>query len=100
MHEVILGDVARDIGGDRQRVEDVDTRYDGISFKHILLPFWTAGFRFGGKTYQFVVNGRTGEVRGERPYSIVKIALAVAVVIALAAAAAYLFAGTQQMSTY
>jgi len=40
------------------------------------LPLWTAGFQFRDKTYRFVVNGRTGKVRGERPYSAVKIALA------------------------
>ena len=30
-----------------------------------------------GKTYRFVVNGRTGRVQGERPYSAWKIAFAV-----------------------
>lgn len=77
MDQVIRGDIARDIGGDHQRIQAVDTRHSNTRFKHLLLPVWSSGFRFRGKTYRFVVNGRSGKVRGERPYSAVKIALAV-----------------------
>lgn len=65
--------IKRDIGGDLQRINQVNTQHSNIKFRHILLPFWVAGFQFNKKTYQFVVNGRTGEVQGERPYSTVKI---------------------------
>lgn len=77
MHPVIRQDIRYDIGGDQQRISNADTRYSGIRFKHILLPFWIAGFRFGNKTYQFIVNGRSGEVQGDRPWSVIKIGLAV-----------------------
>jgi DNA-directed RNA polymerase subunit RPC12/RpoP len=77
MQPIIRSDIARDIGGDHQRIHRVQTQHRNIRFKHILLPFWIAGFRFRNKTYRFIVNGRTGEVQGERPYSIIKIALAV-----------------------
>ena len=40
----------------------------------MLLPVWVAAFRFVGRPYRFVVNGRTGEVQGERPWSFWKIA--------------------------
>ncbi|MGI9501260.1 MAG: zinc ribbon domain-containing protein, partial [Geminicoccaceae bacterium] len=73
-----------DIGGDSQRIHDIQTRYGDISFKHILLPVWVASYRYGGKAYQFVVNGQTGEVQGERPYSWIKIAIAALVGLALA----------------
>ncbi|MEM7195748.1 MAG: primosomal protein N' (replication factor Y) - superfamily II helicase [Pseudomonadota bacterium] len=85
MHPVIRQDIRRHIGGDQQRISRADTQYSDISFKHILLPFWVAGFRFRDKTYQFLVNGRTGEVQGDRPYSRLKIALAVIVLAVLAA---------------
>jgi hypothetical protein len=39
----------------------------------LLLPIYAGAYQFGGKTYQIVVNGRTGEVQGGRPYSWVKI---------------------------
>ena len=76
MDKVIRDDVRRAIGGDQQRITALDTRHSDTTFKHVLLPLWTAGFQFRDKTYRFVVNGRTGKVRGERPYSVVKIAMA------------------------
>ena len=77
MHPVIRQDIRMDIGGDQQRINHADTRYGNIRFKHILLPFWIAGFRFRNRTYQFIVNGRTGEVQGDRPWSLIKIGIAV-----------------------
>ena len=76
MDETIRGDVRRAIGGDQQRVTGLRTRHGDTTFKHVLLPLWSAGFRFRDKSYRFVVNGRTGKVRGERPWSVVKITLA------------------------
>ncbi len=87
MDDVIRGDVKRDIGGDRQRVHSVNTRYHEVTFKHILLPVWLAAFRYRGKPYQVLINGQTGEVEGERPYSWLKITLAVLSAAAVAAAA-------------
>ena len=84
MAQVIRRDVRHDIGGDSQRIHDIQTRYGNVSFKHILLPVWIASYRYGGKAYQFVVNGQTGEVQGERPYSWFKIAMAVLAALALA----------------
>jgi hypothetical protein len=77
MAPVIETDIRRDIGGDEQRIHRRDTRYGAVSFKHILLPIWVSAFRFRDRVYRFVVNGRTGEVQGERPYSAWKIALAI-----------------------
>jgi DNA-directed RNA polymerase subunit RPC12/RpoP len=84
MAQVIRRDVASDIGGDGQRIHDTRTRYADVSFKHVLLPVWVAAYRYGGQPYQFVVNGQTGEVQGERPYSIIKIAIAALVGLVLA----------------
>jgi hypothetical protein len=77
MAQVIRTDVKRDIGGDLQRIRHLDTRYRQIRFKHILLPIWMSVFRFKNKAYRFVINGRSGEVQGERPYSPWKIAAAI-----------------------
>jgi predicted RNA-binding Zn-ribbon protein involved in translation (DUF1610 family) len=77
MAQVIEDDCRRDIGGDEQRVSSVDTDYRDIMFKLMLLPVWIACYLHAGKTYNILVNGRTGEVAGERPYSALKITLAV-----------------------
>lgn len=69
--------VRQDIGGDEQQVHSVDTRYSDLTFKHILLPVYISAYRYQGKVFQVIVNARTGEVQGERPYSIWKITFAV-----------------------
>ncbi|MFK7858970.1 MAG: hypothetical protein AB8B64_09120 [Granulosicoccus sp.] len=98
MDKVIRGDVKRAIGGDQQRIQQLSTKHSDTTFKHVLLPLWIAGFQFRGKTYRFVVNGRTGKVRGERPYSIIKIALAAVAAIAIAAALLLVVSSSQGMS--
>jgi len=84
MDLAIRASIARDIGGDHQRIDSVRTQYDGVTFKHILLPVWLSAYRFKEKVYRFLVNARTGEVQGERPWSGWKItacALAILLVI-------------------
>lgn len=95
MDRVILRDVKFDIGGDRQRVHDMDTAVSAVTFKHILLPIWMAAYKYRGKTYRFVVNGRTGRVQGERPYSAWKIAFAVLAGAIVAAVFGYIIAMNQ-----
>jgi DNA-directed RNA polymerase subunit RPC12/RpoP len=70
-------DVRSDIGGDQQSIDELSTHYSGITFKHLLLPVYAGAYRFNGRVFQIVVNGRTGEIQGERPYSVWKIALLV-----------------------
>jgi len=77
MEGLITQDVRRDIGGDEQRIDHVDTATSNETFKHLLLPVWIGAYRFQGKVFQVVVNARTGEVQGERPYSAIKIAMLV-----------------------
>lgn len=78
--------VRRDIGGDEQRISRVSTAYDDVRFKHFLLPLWISSFRYRDEVYRFVVNARTGEPAGERPWSALKITIAVLGGIALIAA--------------
>lgn len=77
MDPVIRETIHNDIGGDRQIVHYANTTYHNPTFKHILLPVWLSAYRYNNKVYQFIINARTGEVQGERPYSAIKIALAV-----------------------
>ena len=71
----IQADIRRDIGGDHQRIHTARSQFDDITFKHILLPVWISAYKYGGKSYRFLINGETGEVQGERPWSIAKIIL-------------------------
>lgn len=75
--------IRRDIGGDEQRISHMNPRYSDISFKHVLLPVWISAYRYRDKVYRFLVNARTGEVQGERPWSWIKILFTVLVVAAI-----------------
>ncbi|WP_213451683.1 hypothetical protein [Rhizomonospora bruguierae] len=91
MAPVIERDCRRDIGGDEQRVTSVDTAYSDVMYKLLLLPVWIAAYLHAGRSYQVLVNARTGEVIGERPYSAAKIAATVVAALALVAAVVALY---------
>ncbi len=85
MEAVIRMDVRRDIGGDHQKIHSLQTRHDGITFKHILLPMWICSYRYREKVYRFLINARTGEIKGQRPWSRVKVAMAIFAGVVVAA---------------
>ncbi len=91
MAPIIEKDCRADIGGDEQRVERVNTTYSNITYKLMLLPVWVCCYLFAGKTWQVLINGQTGEVQGDRPYSKLKIAAALAAGLLLAALILFLF---------
>ena len=84
-------EVRQRIGGDVQRIHSIRTRYDAITFKHLLLPTWLMAYHYKNKSYQVMINAGTGEVQGERPYSWVKITLAVLTAAAAIGTAVILF---------
>lgn len=84
MDEAIHDTIRRDIGGDEQQVHGTETRWDDVTFKHVLLPVWISAYRYRDRVYRRLVNARTGEVQGERPWSWIKIALLVIVLLAVA----------------
>lgn len=89
MDQTIARDIRFDIGGDQQRISEAKTQISDATFKHILLPVWLAAYKYQGRTYRFIVNGRTGAVQGERPWSRWKIAVAVVAGALAAGVAAY-----------
>ncbi|WP_341861845.1 TFIIB-type zinc finger domain-containing protein [Gymnodinialimonas sp. 57CJ19] len=89
MNAQIERDIRRDIGGDAQKIDAMNTHVDDVTFKHILLPVWIAAYKYHDKSYRFVVNAQNGKVQGERPYSWGKIALAVLGAIVIAGAVFY-----------
>jgi len=79
----IANTVRSDIGGDTQQITSINTQYNDITFKHILLPLWISAYKFNDKVYRFTINARTGEVQGERPYSAWKIAFLIIGILAV-----------------
>ncbi len=93
MEPQIRAAICRDIGGDEQRIHQMTPRYHQIRFKHILLPVWLSTYQYADKTWRFLVNGQTGEVQGERPWSAWKIAFAVVAVLLVVGGLIYLNQG-------
>lgn len=88
----IRSEINNDIGGDDQRIDQMDTSYLRKAIKYIMLPVWTSAYNYNNKTYQFTVNACTGEVIGQRPISVIKIVLFVLMILAIIAVAS-LFIG-------
>lgn len=77
MEQEIDSTVRRDIGGDKQRVHHKNTQWSNLTYKHVLLPIWLLTVMYEGRAWQVFMNGATGEIHGERPWSKIKIAAAV-----------------------
>ncbi|HSD82605.1 MAG TPA: hypothetical protein VLG46_02030, partial [Anaerolineae bacterium] len=63
-----------------------DTKFTSIgftteSFWLVLFPIWISSYTYRGKLYRVLVNGETGQVAGDKPFSRIKV-LAVAAAIA------------------
>lgn len=91
MEEQIRELVRRDIGGDEQRITGMKVAWDKLTFKHILLPIYVSAYRYKGKSYRFLVNGQSGKVKGERPYSAAKIAALIFAILAIIGVLYFLF---------
>lgn len=81
MRPTIESTICADIGGDHQRILSMRSSYDRITFKHILLPMWVSAYRFNRKLFRVLINGRTGELIGDRPYSRWKIGSLIAILL-------------------
>lgn len=93
MDGVIRQLCARDVPGDTHRNLQVASDYHDRTFKHILVPVWLATYTYGAKSYQIVINGYTGKMAGEHPYSWVKITLAVLAALIVLTIVFMLFSG-------
>ncbi|MBI3269071.1 MAG: zinc ribbon domain-containing protein [Planctomycetes bacterium] len=75
MDGAIRSACASKVPGDTHRNLHVTTQYMNRTYKLCLLPIWIASYRYANKPYRYLVNGQTGKVYGEAPYSWIKIAL-------------------------
>ncbi|MBQ6474251.1 MAG: hypothetical protein IJJ33_19870 [Victivallales bacterium] len=88
---VIRRTVERDIGGDEQKVHGMNPVFHDVAFQPLLLPLYLSMMQWNGKQYRFLVNARTGEVQGERPWSAVKITFFVLFWLAVLAGVIWFF---------
>jgi hypothetical protein len=77
MQQQVRALCSAEVPGDTQRNLEVDARYRGRTFKHVLMPVWIVSYTYGSRRFQIVANGYTGKIAGKHPYSWVKIFFAV-----------------------
>lgn len=75
LKQQISGKIKGEHNADHVRQLRLETEYDNITYKYLLLPIWISHFKYNDKVYQFMVNGQTGKVAGKTPLSIPKIIL-------------------------
>ncbi|HRA33845.1 MAG TPA: hypothetical protein PK748_02890 [Acidimicrobiales bacterium] len=98
MDAEIESTIRRDIGGDEQRISSKSTTFHSLLYKHLLLPIWLLTVVYEGKPFQVFINGVTGEVQGQRPWSKVKIALAVLAAVIVLIVILVLWSGSKSGS--
>jgi hypothetical protein len=84
MHRALEQLCARQVPGDTYRNLQIHPVFSGQTFKHILVPIWLLTYMFGRKAYQVLVNGSTGKIAGNRPWSMWKILFAIVVAVIVA----------------
>jgi len=75
MTQGIARDIRADIGGAEQRIHSYNTTYHRSAFTLLLFPAWLISYSHRGVVRTALVNGHSGAIVGDRPYSGMKIAL-------------------------
>jgi ssDNA-binding Zn-finger/Zn-ribbon topoisomerase 1 len=90
MKRIIYKDVLWDIGGDEQRVFNINSNFFNQAYEVTLLPVWISSFKYKNKDYTIAINGLSGEIVGQRPYSYVKIFTLIFIIFVIIGTLSYL----------
>ena len=88
---VIRNGVIEKINADEVRNLRINTSYQNVKYKHILIPVWISAYKYRNKLYQYMVNAQTGEVQGRAPVSPWKVAVAVIAALIVAGGGVFLW---------
>lgn len=69
----LFGKAIRRIKGEKSKELKILSEKEALTFRHVLLPVWVASYSYKGHDYQYLINGRTGKVAGDKPLSIIRI---------------------------
>ncbi len=70
-------------GYSQAQVTALNTHFNTVRYKHVLVPLWKAKYGYAGKTYHYMINGETGKVSAQYPKSVGKIILVILLALAL-----------------
>jgi predicted RNA-binding Zn-ribbon protein involved in translation (DUF1610 family) len=75
MKKDLLDQARTKVSSDRSEVKLDRAEFSNEMFRLTLLPIWLLTYRYAGKPYQVTIDGATGEIAGNYPYSPIKVAL-------------------------
>lgn len=79
MNGVIRSSILKDYNHDVVSYLNVDTTFNNIKYKYVLIPVWIGIYTYAKKEYRFLANGETGKVTGKTPISALRVSLTVIV---------------------
>ncbi|MGE0606456.1 MAG: zinc ribbon domain-containing protein [Pirellulales bacterium] len=82
-HRRQQADISSFLPGDTHSNLDVATHFSDINSDLILLPVYLLSYRYQDQVYRFLLNGQSGRMAGDRPYSKPRIAAAVLIGLAV-----------------
>jgi predicted RNA-binding Zn-ribbon protein involved in translation (DUF1610 family) len=91
LHGKITSKIRADHRADRVTNLHVNTVYEDIKYKYLMLPVWISSFKYKNRIYEFMVNGQTGKVGGKAPVSALRVLISIVLGIALVALFIWLF---------
>jgi len=68
------------------RITHCSTSFYNEAHRMVYVPIWISGYHYKSKYYRVLINGRTGEVKGKKPVSVLKVLIACGIVAAVIAA--------------
>ncbi|ADB18710.1 hypothetical protein Psta_4057 [Pirellula staleyi DSM 6068] len=74
--------VAAHLPGDTHSQLSVQTEFSQTNSDLILLPIYVVSYKYQGQLFQFLLNGQTGKMSGDKPVAWQRVAIVVGVVIA------------------
>ncbi|MDX1962740.1 MAG: zinc ribbon domain-containing protein [Pirellulales bacterium] len=70
-----IRDIDAFLPGDTHRDLQSRVEFQNVSSDLILLPIYLLTYQYKNRTYHFVMNGQTGKIHGERPFSWIRLGL-------------------------
>ena len=52
---------------------NINTHYNKVTYKYVLLPVWFGILNYHNKKYRFMINGESGKIKASYPKSVIKI---------------------------
>ena len=84
--------IERFLPGDTYSDVRLDCEFSDVNSDLILLPVYLLSYRYGDKLFRFLLNGQTGKMAGDKPYSPMRIGMVVGIAILLVVIVWFLFA--------